>query len=138
MEEVKQTLTPQEWFDKNINIKYLSDAVMRDIKDSVINENVEDDTYIALVHDIVSGSMGRYIPYYALEYFDYEVDVDYIERYDFESIIWELDKFSYELADIINDNLGLDVKVQFGYWDADGTYCLMAYLGKDYVESIEI
>lgn len=130
-----QTQTPQQWFDENVNIDKLQESIIASMIDAIQNENIEDTTYVALVHDIVGGANGIYIPYYALEFFGYELNTHNIEQYDSESTYYELDKFTSELADIINKNLPNDIQVGFGYWDADGSYCLMAYLDKETYEA---
>src|SRR5690606_20833947 len=129
--------TPQQWFDENVDIQKLRVSVINSMIEAVNYENLEDNTYIALVHDIISGANGQYIPYYALEYFGYELNTSNIEQYDYESTIYELDSFTDELAEIINDALAIyHVKVRFGYWDADGTYCMMAYMDEfNYVDT---
>jgi len=133
-----KTMTPKQWFEEYVNIEKLRKSVISSMEEAVNFENLEDDTYVALVHDIISGANGHYIPYYALEYFGYELNTDNVEQYDFESTIWELDTFTDELAEIINDALGLDeVKVSFGYWEADGTYCMMAYMDRYVYEDMK-
>lgn len=132
-----KTQTPQQWFNENVNVEKLRESVIGAVMEAVNYENLEDDTYIALVHDVIGGANGQYIPYYALEYFGYELNTDNIEQYDYESTMWELDSFTDELAEIINDALNIDhVNVGFGYWDADGTYCLMAYMDRyNYIDT---
>jgi hypothetical protein len=132
-----KTQTPQQWFEENVNVEKLRESVIGAVMEAVNYENLEDDTYIALVHDVIGGANGQYIPYYALEYFGYELNTDNIEQYDYESTLWELDTFTSELAEIINEALAIDhVKVDFGYWDADGSYCLMAFMDRyNYVDT---
>jgi hypothetical protein len=131
-----KTQTPQQWFDENVNAEKLAVSVKESMEESIRFENLEDETYVALVHDIVGGANGQYIPYYALEYFGYELNTNNIEQYDLDSTMWELDVFANELAEIINDNVlsDSDIKVQFGYWDADGSYSLIAYLDSSLVD----
>jgi hypothetical protein len=132
-----KTQTPQQWFEENVNVEKLRESVIGAVMEAVNYDNLEDDTYIALVHDVIGGANGQYIPYYALEYFGYELNTDNIEQYDYESTLWELDTFTSELAEIINEALAIDhVKVDFGYWDADGSYCLMAFMDRyNYVDT---
>lgn len=125
-----KTQTPQQWFNEHVDIYKLQTSVIQSMADSIRNENIEDDTYVAHVHDIVGGANGQYIPFYALEYFGYELNTRNIEQYDYESVMWELDNFSNELSNIINKELDNDISVNFGYWDADGSYCLMAFMDK--------
>lgn len=132
-----KTQTPQQWFDEYVDIQKLRPKVINSMIEAVNYESVEDDTYIALIHDVIGGANGQYIPYYALEYFGYELNTNNIEQYNYESTMYELDTFTDELAEIINDALAIEhVKVAFGYWDADGTYCMMAYMDRyDYINT---
>ena len=127
---MKQTKTPREWYEAHVNVGMLVESVKLSIAEAVNNDSMDMDgeNYLGLVYDIVSSRSGNYIPFYALEYFDYEIDTDNIEQYDFEEVLYELDGFTSELEEIINDEIGyeVDVEVQFGYWEADGTYCMMA------------
>jgi len=123
-------MSPQQWFDEYVNVERLTKSVISSMTESINNDNIEDDTYIALVNDIISSGNGQYIPFLALEYFGYELNTDNIEQYDLESALWELDNFTGELADIIKEALGLGIDIQFGHWDADGTYCMMALMDK--------
>ena len=134
MINMKRTLTPREWFEENVNIDKLRQAVINAIEEVVYYENEEDGKYIALVHDIVSGNNGHYIPYYALEYFGYEVDHENDDFGYYDSLIWELDEFAGELANILNEELNLNAAVSFEYWDFDGSYSLVAYIDKDVYE----
>jgi hypothetical protein len=65
------TITAETWVDKNVDLNGLLNDVVSALQESINQENIEDGTYIALVHDIVSGSAGRYIPAFALQFFDY-------------------------------------------------------------------
>lgn len=132
--------TPREWFDAYVNKDKLLDAIMGAMADAVREGNLIDDTYVGLVYDIIGGNYGQYIPFYALEYFDYEdVDTDNIEQYNLDYVYGELDSFTAELADIINNEVinGTNISVSFGYWDADGTYCLMCHISREDVEQYE-
>lgn len=138
MTELKRTVSPREWFEKNvIDMDKLRKSVVSAIEEAVQYGNKEDGTYFALVQDIINGQHGHYIPYLALEYFDYDIDTDNAEQYDYDSVLWELDVFAGELEQIITEELDLGINVGFGYWEADGTYCLMAYLDENEYEEIK-
>lgn len=130
-----QIKTPQQWFDEYVDSSKLQLKVIESMVQAIRDGNLEDDTYVAHVHDIVSGANGHYIPFLALEYFGYELNTNNVEQYDYESTIWELEKFADELADIINKELNNDISVSFGHWDSDGAYCLMAYCDKNEFEN---
>lgn len=103
---------------------------------AVQNDSTDYDgeNYLGLVHDIVGGANGRYTPFYALQYFNYEgIDTDNIDKYNLDEVIDELDSFTYELESIINDSIMQDtgINVFFGYWEADNSYCMMATINKD-------
>lgn len=137
---MRRTKTPREWFDAYVKKDKLLDSIMGAMADAVREENLIDDTYVGLVHDIIGGNNGQYIPFYALEYFDYEdVDTDNIEQYNLDYVYDELDSFTAELEDIINNEVinGTNISVSFGYWDTDGTYCMMCHISReDYDDNV--
>lgn len=127
---MKQTMTAEQWVESRVSIVALEKDVVSSLIEAIHNENLEDGTYIGLVYDIVSGSAGQYAPAFALKFFDFEgVDTDNLDNIeDVEFIHDELELYASKVADIINEKLPNEVSVSFGYWEADGTYCLMAYL----------
>lgn len=137
MTELKRGVSPREWFNDSVNIDKLRKSVISAIEESVNYDNKEDGVYFALVHDIVNSHHGQYIPYFALEYFGYDIDTDNTEQYDFDDIYWELDRFTSELEQIIKEELAVGINVGFGYWDSDGTYCLIAYLDENEYEELQ-
>lgn len=133
-----RTLTPIEWFNEYVDLNKLQLNIIESMADAIRNGNLEDNTYVALVQDIVSSGHGNRIPYLALEYFDYaEVDLDSYDYEYYEDVVDELEKFTSELAEIIEGELNNGIGIQFGYWDADGTYCMMAYINKDDFEEMK-
>ena len=133
---MKITKTPREWFDTYINKKKLLNDIINSIEEAVQNDSTDMDgeNYLGFVHEIVGGNNGQYIPFYALEYFDYKgIDTDNIDKYNLDEVIDELDSFTYELENIINDKVvqGTGIDVFFGYWEADNSYCMMATINKD-------
>lgn len=136
---MKQTKTPREWYDEYTDRGELFDSIIKSMADAVRENSLSDDgeTYVGLVYDIISSGHGQYIPFYALEYFDYDVDMDNIEKYDLEDVLGELDKFTAELEIIIEDDLlkGSNVEVGYNYWESDGSFCLMCFITKEDYES---
>lgn len=126
---MRQTKTAQEWFDTYVNKDKLKASILKGIEEAVTNDSVDEGgMFLGLVHEVVGGNNGRYIPFYALEYFDYEnIDTDNIEMYNLEYVYDELNSFTYRLESLINKHIAeeLGVMVNFGHWEADGTYCLM-------------
>ena len=143
---MRQTKTPREWFDAYADGFKLSESILKSLSDAVREDSIDIDgeNYIGLVQDIVSSGIGQYIPYYALEDFDYEIDTDNFEQYDYERVIDELESFTWELENIINDEVASKVgaTVQFGYWESDGAFCMMAFYSiekyKEAKEEIEL
>lgn len=135
---MERTKSPREWFDSYVQKGRLLNSIMKSISEIVKKENmdVDGEVYIGLVNDVVSGNNGQYVPFYALEYFDYDIDTENIEQYDLGDVIDELDGFTGELADIINEEIlyGMNVSVHFGYWESDGSYCMMVFIPKDVYE----
>jgi hypothetical protein len=122
---MKRTMTAKQWVEENVVTDGLKRDVVEALKVAINNDNCEDGTYTALVYDLVSGSAGHYIPYYALKMFCYEgLDMDNMDEFIHD----ELESYAGAVADILNESLPNEVTVGFGHWDADGTYCLMAYL----------
>lgn len=133
---MKRTLTPKEWFDTYVNKEKLLKDIINAIDEAVQNGSTDMDgeNYLGFVHEIVGGNNGQYVPFYALEYFDYkDIDTDNIDKYNLDEVIDELDSFTYELENIINDRVvqGTGINVFFGYWEADNSYCMMATIDKD-------
>lgn len=135
---MKRTLTPFEWFLKHVDGERLLSDTLNALKEAVdFNYTDDDGNYLALVSDIVSSGHGQYIPLLALEYFDYETEDD-LDEYDLEETINELECFTGQLADIINEKIFNEkVGVHFGFWEADGSYCLMAILPKENLKWLE-
>lgn len=132
---MKRTLTPREWFDTYVSKDMLLKDIVNAIDEAVQNDSTDyDGNYLGLVHDIVGGANGQYIPFYALQYFNYEdIDIDNIDKYNLDEVIDELDSFTYELESIINNSVVQDtgINIFFGYWEADNSYCMMATINKD-------
>ena len=133
---MKRTLTPREWFNTYVNKEKLLKDIVNAIDEAVQNDSTDYDgeNYLGLVHDIVGGANGHYIPFFALQYFNYEgIDTDNIDKYNPVEALDELDSFTYELENIINDTVvqGTGIDVFFGYWEADNSYCMMATINKD-------
>lgn len=132
---MKRTLTPREWFDTYVSKEMLLKDIVNAIDEAVQNDSTDyDGNYLGWVHDIVGGANGRYIPFYALQYFNYEdIDINNIDKYNLDEVIDELDSFAHELESIINDSIMQDtgINVFFGYWEADNSYCMMATIDKD-------
>lgn len=133
---MKRTLTPREWFDTYVNKEKLLKDIVNAIDEAVQNDSTDydDENYLGLVHDIVGGANGRYIPFYALQYFNYEdIDIDNIEQYDIEYVQDELDSFTIDLEQIINREIASEIgaRVEFNYWDSDGSYCMLVYINVD-------
>lgn len=133
---MKRTLTPREWFNTYVNKEKLLKDIVNAIDEAVQNDSTDYDgeNYLGLVHDIVGGANGHYIPFFALQYFDYKgIDTDNIDKYNLVEALDELDSFTYELENIINDTVVQDtgIDVFFGYWEADNSYCMMATINKD-------
>lgn len=135
---MRQTLTPRQWFDRNVHKNNLRNNVISSMAESIRFDNIEDDTYIALVQTIVGSGYGHYIPLYVLEYFEYDdllEEDEYRDNYEYQDeVINEIDSFAIELEKCINDNLDIDITVGLGYWDADGSWGLMAYLDRNQYE----
>lgn len=131
---MKKTLTPREWFNTYVNKDRLLKDITNAIDEAVQNDNMDFDgeNYLGLVHDIVSGSNGRYIPFLALQYFDYDIDMDN-DKYTFDEVVDELDNFTHELEEIINNEVlqGTGIRVFFGHWEFDSSYCMMATINKN-------
>lgn len=132
---MERTLTPREWFDTYVSKEMLLKDIVNAIDEAVQNDSTDyDGNYLGWVHDIVGGANGRYIPFYALQYFNYEdIDINNIDKYNLDEVIDELDSFAHELESIINDSIMQDtgINVFFGYWEADNSYCMMATIDKD-------
>lgn len=125
-----QVLTPRQWFEENVDITKLREDIINSLTDSVRNEVHNDEFYYSNVHDIIDGKNGTHIPFYALEYFGYELNTNDVEQYDLEKVMQELDDFTGELEEIIESYIHESIKVSFGEWESDGTYCFMAFMNK--------
>lgn len=133
--DMKQIRTPREWFNEHVDAGQLYDSILKSLGEAVREDSkdMDEENYIGLVQDIVSSGAGQYTPYYALEYFDYDIDIENINYDEYERVIDELDSFTWELENIINDEVAskLGATVQFGYWESDGTFCLMSFYNVD-------
>jgi hypothetical protein len=127
---MKETITAEQWVYENVSITTLIDSIVSSLREAIAQENCEDGTYTALVYDIVSGSAGQYAPAYALKFFNYDgIDTDNLDNIeDVEFIHDELESYAGKVASVLNNLLPSEINVGFGYWESDGTYCLMAYL----------
>lgn len=136
---MKRTKTPREWYNEHVDRGELFDSITKSMADAVREDSLDmgGEVYVGLVQDIISSGHGRYIPFYALEYFDYDIDTENTEKYSLESVLNELDSFTVELEDIIEDDLlkGSNIEVVFDYWESDGTFCLMCLISKEDYES---
>lgn len=134
---MKQTLTAEQWVDNNVNVEKLQRDVVKALREAIIQGWTDEYTYTALVYDIVNGHHGIYIPAFALQFFEYEgIDTDDMDNIEgVEYIHDELEYYAGEVASVINRLLPNEVNVSFGYWDSDGTYCLMAHLDEVELEN---
>lgn len=135
MIKMNRTKTPKEWYHEHVDRGKLFDSIIMSMVEAVREGSLdnEGDAYMGLVDDIINSSHGQFIPVLALEYFDYDIDTENPEQYDFEEVLNELDSFTAELEDIINDNIikGTNIEVRFGHWESDGTFCLMCFITKE-------
>lgn len=126
-----KTKTPEQWIEENVDIDKLTKKIYSALGEAVRFNNVEDEFYVAHVHDVVNGNNGQYVPYFALEYFGYEMNN---QEYDLDTVVWELETFSTDIAELINGRINSPVKVVFGVWESDGSYSLLAILNKNHYE----
>jgi hypothetical protein len=118
-----------QWYTENVDIEKFRDAIIKGFNSVREYLEPEDENYIYWHRTIVSHHFGSDQTKAICDYFGIEYDKDD----ELESLLFDLDSFTDELASIINENLhnlGLVGNVCFGHHD-DGDY------GVYYIVSIE-